>query len=76
MKRTQLNFSEALDVLKVGGKLVRNGWNGKNMFIQAQFPDEHSKMTIEYLYIKGSKGQQAPWLPSQEDIFADDWEVL
>jgi len=33
MKRTQLNFGDALAVLKSGGKVARKGWNGKGMFI-------------------------------------------
>lgn len=33
MKRTQLNFGDALNILKVGGKVARKGWNGKGMFI-------------------------------------------
>lgn len=33
MERTQLNFGDALNVLKVGGKVARKGWNGKGMFL-------------------------------------------
>jgi len=33
MERTQLNFGDALAVLKVGGKVARKGWNGKRMFL-------------------------------------------
>jgi len=28
-----MNYSEALELLKAGGKLARKGWNGKGMFI-------------------------------------------
>ena len=30
---TRMNFGEALDMLKRGHKVAREGWNGKNMFI-------------------------------------------
>ncbi len=33
MERSQLNFGDAIEVLKVGGKVARKGWNGKGMFI-------------------------------------------
>jgi hypothetical protein len=28
-----IDFAEALSVVKLGGKVKRRGWNGKNMFI-------------------------------------------
>ena len=28
-----MNFGEALEVLKNGGKVARTGWNGKGMFL-------------------------------------------
>jgi hypothetical protein len=53
------------------------------MWIQAQFPDEHSKMTLPYLYIEYPKGSPAypdgsrvPWFASQTDMLADDWFVV
>ena len=35
-----MNFGEALEVLKNGGKVARTGWNGKGMFIMKQIPAE------------------------------------
>lgn len=32
-KTKDLSFGEALEVVKEGGLVKRNGWNGKNMFI-------------------------------------------
>lgn len=36
-----LNFSEALECLKAGSRLSRDGWNGKGMFVvfQPGYPD-------------------------------------
>lgn len=28
-----MNFGQAIDVLKTGGRVARTGWNGKNMFL-------------------------------------------
>jgi len=52
----------------------RRGWNGKGMWITLQFPDAHSKMTKPYIYMKTAQGDLIPWLASQADMLADDWE--
>ena len=79
-----MNFGEALTGLKTGKAMARRGWNGKGIFIKAQFPDENSKMTAPYIYIDSSGFQTSnpdapkncvPWLASQTDMFAEDWEV-
>lgn len=70
-----MSFSDALLKLKTGAVLARKGWNGKGLFVQAQFPDEHSKMGNPYLYIDAQAlgGERNPWVPSQTDLFAEDW---
>lgn len=72
-----MTFSEAFIQLKDGEKLTRDGWNGKGLFVQAQFPDEHSKMGNPYLFIDATAlgGTLNPWVPSQTDLFATDWMV-
>lgn len=47
-----MNFSEALDCLKRGDLIQRAGWNGKGMYIEMQNPDENSKMTLPYIFMK------------------------
>lgn len=54
-------------------RFARKGWNGKNMYIQLQVPDEHSKMTLPYIYIRTAQGGLVPWLCSQTDIVAEDY---
>lgn len=71
-----MNFSEALNQLKMGYKVLRYGWNGKNMWVAAQYPDENSKMTQPYLYMRTAQGDFIPWTISQADAFANDWSVL
>lgn len=81
-KRYNLNFGEAIEVLKSGGRVSRNGWNGVGMWLQLQRPDEHSKMTHPYIYIEYPanpehhaypNGSRIPWLASQSDMLAEDW---
>ena len=80
-----MNFGQALELLKDGKKLCRKGWNGKGIYIELQRPDEHSKMTLPYIYIvtnslitdnpDAPKGV-VPWLASQTDLLAEDWELI
>jgi len=79
-----MKFSEALNHLESGEKVSRTGWNGTGIFIKIQFPDENSKMTAPYIYID-TTGLQTnnpdapkvviPWLASQTDMLASDWQI-
>lgn len=77
-----LNFGQALEAVKAGYSIQRTGWNGKGLWIQLQRPDEHSKMTLPYLYMcypadaQNTPGARVPWLASQTDILAEDWKVV
>lgn len=75
------SFSWALLRLKKGARVCRRGWNGKGMWLELQTPDANSKMTLPYLYIEYPPGHPAypigcrvPWLASQTDLLAVDWE--
>ena len=70
---TNMNFGEAIEALKRGDHVAREGWNGKGMWLALQVPDEHSKMTQPYIYIKTVQDDLIPWLASQADMLADDW---
>lgn len=71
-----MNFGQAIEALKSGARVTREGWNGKGMWIALQVPDEHSKMRRPYLYMSDAQGLLVPWLASQTDILAEDWVVL
>lgn len=71
----QYSFSVALDFLKQGASIVREGWNGKSQFLTLQTPDINSKMTLPYIYITTVQGDRVPWLASQADLLAEDWYV-
>lgn len=80
-----MNFGQALIELKNGNKVKRKGWNGDGIFLALQVPDKNSKMTQPYIYIdtlglktnnpNAPKGR-VPWLASQTDMLAEDWEVI
>lgn len=74
-----MNFGFALESLKSGMDVARKGWNGNGLKVKLQAPDEHSKMSLPYLYIeypldaKTTPGARCPWVPSTTDLMADDW---
>jgi len=70
------NFGWALADLYNGRSVSRQGWNGKNQFFTLQLPDEHSKMTLPYLYLTTTTGDRVPWLASQTDLLASDWFIF
>lgn len=80
-----MDFGAALQELKRGQKVARDGWNGKGIFIELQRPDENSKMTSPYIFIDTTGLQtdnasapksRVPWLASQTDMLADDWCIV
>lgn len=71
-----VHFEDALPHLREGGGATRTGWNGRDMWIALQTPDEHSKMSREYLYMSTINGELVPWVASQTDILAGDWVLL
>jgi len=70
------DFGVALVALRAGRSVCRVGWNGKGMWLRLQVPDEHSKMTLPYIYMSTASGDLVPWLASQTDILSNDWLVL
>ncbi len=87
-----MRFSEIIDdVLLSGKRAARSGWNGKNMFIFL-VPGSTFKVNRKPLlgiYSEGTEinyhghvdmrtadGMIVPWLCSQTDLQADDWEII
>lgn len=66
----------AIKQLRDGELVCREGWNGKGMWLALQRPDEHSKMTEPYVYMKTAQGGLIPWLCSQADLLATDWGLV
>lgn len=67
------DFGWAIRKLKLDLRVTRPGWNGKNMWLELQRPDENSKMTLPYIYMYTATGDLVPWLASQADVLAEDW---
>jgi len=86
-----MDFSEALVKVKEGKKVARYGWNGKGMFIflvpgstfkvnraplLGIYPEGKEITYHAHIDMKTADNQIVPWLASQTDVLAEDWEVL
>ncbi len=72
----KLTFGQAIEALKAGKHVQRAGWNGKSMWLGLQVPDEHSMMSLPYIYMSTVDGKLVPWLASQTDVLAEDWSEV
>jgi hypothetical protein len=85
-----LDFGWALKQLRNGSKLRRAGWNGKGMFIflvqgstfsvnrpplLGIYPEGTRVDYHPHIDMKTAQGYVVPWLASQPDMLAIDWEI-
>jgi hypothetical protein len=71
-----MNFGKALELLKAGKRVYRDGWNGIGQWLELQVPDAHSKMSLPYIFIHTAQGDLVPWFASTTDVLAEDWILL
>lgn len=66
----------AVKQMQNGLHVTRDGWNGKGQYLGLQNPDEHSANTLPYIYIITVQGKRVPWICSQTDLLATDWQLV
>ena len=80
-----MNFGNAIEALKEGKRVARAGWNGKGMwlaYVSAEAYDVGTKTMVgadallPWIGLKTADGKFVPWLASQTDVLAEDWEVV
>lgn len=84
-----MTFGLAVEAVKKGLKVARNGWNGKGMFVYYVPTNTYTtvtgvakdhfgdKVTINaYFSIKNVNGTVSTWVPSINDCLAEDWVVV
>ncbi len=86
-----MNFGDALKSLKRGDKVARAGWNGRGMFIFLVAGSEFvvnrppllgiypagTRVTYHsHIDMKTADGVIVPWLASQTDVLAEDWQLV
>lgn len=86
-----MNFGNALEALKSGKRVAREGWIGKGMFLYlvsgSTFTVNREPLMsilgegaeVQYhahVDMKTAQGYVVPWLCSQADMLAEDWVVV
>ena len=87
MQISGLSFGKAIELLKTGYQLQREGWNGKNQYIELAtcisykntegeiINAEHDAIGNKAIAFVGTSGVQLGWLASQSDMLAEDWRI-
>lgn len=91
MSRAGWSFGVALNALKSGQRVQREGWNGKGMFLVLVTPGDSLPFgdqrpayltrsapgfPLPWIGMKTADDGFVPWLASQTDMLAEDWWVL
>lgn len=83
-----MNFGLAIEAAKMGKKIARRGWNGKDQYVELGINLEyysvfgicseahHKDIGSAALVFVGTRGRQVGWLASQSDMLADDWMIV
>lgn len=83
-----MDFGKAIQLLKEGKRLQREGWNGKGQYIELAvnisyknskeeiINAEHDAIGNKAIAFVGTSGVQIGWLSSQADMLANDWKEV
>lgn len=83
-----MDFGEAIKKVKAGYKIQREGWNGKQQYVELAssisyvntqgkiINVEHAAIGNKALAFVGTSGVQLGWLASQADMLAEDWKCV
>lgn len=83
-----MDFGKAIQSLKEGKRVQRQGWNGKNQYIELAtnisyknanneiINVEHDAIGNKAIAFVGTSGVQLGWLASQADMLAEDWMII
>ena len=86
-----MNIGDAVLVMREGACVRRAGWNGKGMFLylvpgtkfkvnrpplMGIYPEGTEVEYHAHVDMKTATGEVVPWLCSQTDLLAEDWEIV
>ena len=86
-----MDIGLAIKHMREGGRVARKGWNGKGMFLflvrgstfkadrepHTRFYGEGTEINYHaHVDMKTADGTLVPWLASQTDLLAEDWEIV
>jgi len=62
--------------LRKGNRVRRVAWNGKGQMLGFENSHVTGYNTLAYVYVITIDRVRVPWVCSQEDLLADDWELV
>lgn len=68
-----MEIGQAAAALKQGKRIARAGWNGKGMYLYLQ---QTQAPWLSFVVMKTVQDTLVPWLCSQTDLLAEDWEIV
>ncbi|MCP2076410.1 UNVERIFIED_ORG: hypothetical protein J2Y77_005846 [Pseudomonas lini] len=85
-----MSFGLVIEALKMGKRAARAGWNGKGMWLSLAGATAHWNASIEgikqmpdgwqgfapFIAMYTADGLLVPWVASQTDMLADDWQLV
>ena len=83
----KVDFSKALEALKVGKKVCRGGWDDRGTWLVLISRDAYQVGSffdrlqagieqLPWIGMKTADNKFVPWLASQTDILAEDWCIV
>ncbi len=70
----------AVEQMRNGDKVCRHGWNGKNMWLRMRgavaATEQMGENYESFIEIMTVQNLLVPWLCSQTDLLATDWELV
>lgn len=87
-KCDNMTFGLAIEAMKKGKKVARQGWNGKTQYIELAtnisyvnaenkvINCDHNAIGNKAIAFVGTSGVQMGWLASQADMLAEDWVIV
>lgn len=80
----KMTFGDALEALKIGKKVARIGWNGKEMYLYLadgkllteEIGDGSYPFTDTFVMKTADNKYCIGWLASQTDMLAEDWCIV
>ena len=74
---TGMTFGLAIEAMKAGKRVARDGWSGKGMwgeYVPAK--DFSFSELLPHFVIKNTNNSFSTWVPSINDCLADDWQIV
>ncbi|MEZ9681915.1 DUF2829 domain-containing protein [Vibrio splendidus] len=90
MSANSFSFGKAIELMKIGKRVARHGWNGANMFAYYVPSGKYHAQTEAikdlfnnnvvpyraYYALKTAQNDIACWTPSTSDTLANDWFMV